>query len=94
MAVIKANGETELGRFDLTISGEEKVESIESANKWFKGFALQQINKGEGSLANGYYPEPNTMLQAYAFCRGLFRAEDITVSGDIGSIEYEPGVIY
>lgn len=94
MAVIRANGETELGRFDLTVSGEEKVEKIESGNRWFEGFARKQIANGEGSLANGYYPEPDTMLQAYAFCRGLFKEEDISATGDIGEMECEPGVIY
>ena len=94
MAVITAKGETELGAFDLNVFGEKRVLEIKSSNPWFESFAKKQISNGEGSLANGYYPEPNTMLQAYAFCRGLFKEENISVSGDIGTVEYEPGVIY
>ncbi len=94
MATIRAKGQTEFGERDVTITGAEKVENISASRKSFAEFVKEGIRLGEGSLANGVYPEPNTMLQAFAVCRMLFREQDITVDGDIGEIEYEDGVIY
>lgn len=93
MATIHASGSTVFGRIEVRITGDETVTSIE-ADDDIKAYFAEHIHSGDGWLANGYQPEPDTMLQAFAFCSTVFNHEDITVSGDIGTIPFEPGVIY
>lgn len=94
MAKITAKGKTEIGRYEVEIEGEGMVDSIKSPDAWFARFIKGQIRKAEGHLANGFYPEPNTMLQAYATCRLIFKEDDISVDGDIGRMEVDPDNIY
>lgn len=94
MSTIKAKGTTKYGDIVVTITGDESVKAISTGDKYLDSVFWKSIKEGEGSLANNYHPEKGSMLQAYAFCRTLFREKDISVNGDIGEIDSEEGVIY
>lgn len=94
MAMIRAKGETKYGKMDITITGEEMVESVTSPDPGTDDFIRDMIRNGDGWIANGYYPDPDTMLQAYALCLNLFDEKDIKVDGEIPEMECEEGVIY
>lgn len=94
MAKITANGETELGNIEVIIEGDELVNEISCNDSTVKNYFVKSISQADGVIANDYHPEPNTMLQAYAFCCNVFNREDVKVDGNIGEIEYEEGVIY
>lgn len=94
MATIRAKGKTDFGEMDILIEGAGKVERVSSSIERFANFVREGIHRAEGSLANAFYPDPDTMLQAYAFCKMIFRQDDITVTGDIGEMEHKEGVIY
>lgn len=94
MATITAKGMTDAGELDVVITGDKTVDSVESSDRGFATYCKQEIHLASGSLANGFYPEADTMLQAYAFCREWFSPEQITVDGDIGEMECEKDVIY
>lgn len=94
MATIKAKGKTKYGKMDIVISGEHMVEKIYSPDVGSVGFVHKLIHGSYGWMANGYHPEPDTMLQAYATCSLLFNPDDIEVDGEIEEMENDPGVIY
>ena len=95
MAKITANGDTVgFGRIKVEIIGEEKVEQIICDDDGMKAFFADHIHDADGEIANGFHPESDTMLQAYAFCLMVFDYDDIAVEGDIGELECEEGVIY
>lgn len=93
MAVIKAKGELPYGNFEVIVNGEKRVKSIECSDL-IKPYVKEAIHKAKGTIANGYAPEADTMLQAYAFLSEMFGADHVTVDGDIGELPYEEGVIY
>ncbi len=93
MAVITAKGKLPYGTFDVTITGDETIKTIECSDL-IRKIITNGIRKAEGTMANGYRPEGNTMLQAYAFLVDMFGEDNVSVDGDIGSIPYEEGVIY
>ena len=45
-------------------------------------------------MANAYYPEPNTMLQAYALLCNEFGYRNVRVDGELEVLEHDDGVIY
>jgi len=94
MATIKAHGDTDIGEISVVITGDDKVESIESSDSDVVQFLKDRIANADGYMANAYHPEAGTMLQAYASCLLLFRDREIEIDGDIGEIEFEEGVVY
>jgi len=94
MTTIKASGTTIYGKISVKIVGNKMVSGIQASDPTIKQLFKRGIHRGDGWMANGFYPEPDTMLQAYAYCLRMFAPEDITVDGDIGEIESKPGVIY
>ena len=94
MTVISARGKTKFGDLNVRISGEKMVEKIECEPDmaWYIRTA---INRADGWIANGYYPEAGTMLQAYACLTGLFGYDAVTVNGNLEEIPGgEAGVLY
>ena len=94
IAKIIADGNTDFGRIKVVVEGQEKVESIEANDEYMKDILKKGIKDAKGKMANGYHPEADTMLQAYALCLMFFIEDDISIEGDIGEIPYEPGVVY
>ena len=95
MAKITAKGKTEyFGKLEIVIEGGKYVNKITSDDEEAREFFAQHIKAGDGELANAYHPEPNTMLQAFAFCCEMFSESDIHIEGNIGEIECKEGVIY
>ena len=94
MAVITAKGKTRYGQMDVKITGEHAIESIESSEDYVADFFRERIAAADGYMANGYHPEQNTMLQAYAYCTTIFNWQDIHVDGELEQMESEEGVIY
>lgn len=98
MAKIVADGETWFfGKQHIEVIGDGKAEKIRCKDEAFKEFAQHWISEGLGNIANGYYPESGTMLQAFAALTNLFvNYDDVKVEGDIGTIEQSGGtdVIY
>lgn len=95
MAIIHAQGVTEYGELDVTITGDEqRVERITCEPSKFAILFQLDIAAGRGWMANDYHPPANTMLQAYAYCTNVFGSRNITVTGNIGTMENKPGVIY
>jgi len=95
MAKIIAKGNTEeFGKIKIEIIGSEKVDKIICDDEDVKAFFAGHIKDADGEIANGFHPESDTMLQAYAFCLMVFDYKDIHIEGDIGEIEFEEGVVY
>ena len=98
MAKIVVDGETwYFGKQHIEAIGNGKVEEIRCEDEGFKEYAWRAITEGHGSIANGYHPEPGTMLQAFAALTNMFvKYDDVKVEGDIGTIEQSGGkdVIY
>ena len=98
MAKIVADGETRyFGKQHIEIIGTDNVEEIRCKDEAFKEYAGYIIEQGHGKMANGFFPERNTMLQAFAAMTTLFLDyDDVKASGDIGTIEQSggPDVIY
>lgn len=94
MATIKTNGMLFGTKVYVTIKGNEEVEEINATDLYAEEEIRKMIKNGSGHMANAYFPEPNTMLQAYALLCNLFGYESVEVDGDIGEIPYKPGVIY
>ena len=79
---------------EITIIGEKYVSEYVCDNFLFRSFVRVCVRNGEGRCANSYYPEPNSMLQAYVFLLMIFDPKDVKIEGEIEDIEYEKGVIY
>ena len=95
MAKITAKGKTEyFGKLEIVIEGEKNVEKITCDDEEARDFFAEHIKAGDGEMANAYHPEPNSMLQAFAFCCMMFSESNVQIEGDIGEIECEKGVIY
>ena len=94
MATITARADTIYGKMSLKIEGTDKIESVSTGDDWLDDWVWHNIKTNRYSMANNYKPEPDSMLQAYAFCLSICNWDDISVDGDIGEIPYEPGVIY
>lgn len=98
MAHIHAEGETILGFGPCTVDvyGEKTVERVECDMRGMVKLIRSDISSGAGHMANGYHPEPGSMLQAYATLLQLFMDyRGITVEGDIGEIPMDdPDAIY
>lgn len=96
MARIIAEGQTIYGKIRVSIEGNQMVKKITCDDDDLIEKEIRDgIANADGWIANAYHPEPDTMLQAYAFLLGLFDEKDITITGDIGEIPNdEEGVIY
>lgn len=96
MVTITANGETEMfGNISVTISGEKFVKKIICNSEFVRKIMKSAIKNSEGWIANGYHPESNTMLQAFAYCQNVFGYKNVTVNGELETIEqYDDDVIY
>lgn len=95
MAKITAKGTADFfGKIEVVIEGDRTVEKITCDDDDVREFFEKSIKNGDGEMANAYHPEPNTMLQALAFCISMLPQGKVTVEGDIGEIESEEGVIY
>lgn len=94
MASITAKGATSFGYQEIKITGEKKVESMACLDGAFMRFVAVGIKEARGQMANGYAPPAGTMLQALAVLATLYDYHNITVDGDIGTIPYQPGVVY
>lgn len=93
MTKITAKGKTEFGNISIVVIGEKTVKEIE-CSELIKGKIKNAIHNADGTMANGYNPEPDTMLQAYAYLTNLFGDDHVHVDGDLDEIPWEPGVIY
>lgn len=93
MAVISAKGKTKYGEIEIRVTGEHKIEKIECDSP-MAVLIEDAIRNAEGEMANGYYPEGGTMLQAYAYLTGLLGYDAVKVDGELEEIPYEEGVIY
>lgn len=94
MTTITAKGDTLFGRFEVTVSGEANVGEIKCSDEPFRRYIADGIRRGEGYMANAYYPDPNTMLQAYALLCNEFGYRNVRVDGELEVLEHEDGVIY
>lgn len=96
MAIIHAQGDTEYGELDVTIIGDKykRVNRITCDPAKYGIIFELDIARARGRIANNYYPPADTMLQAYAYCTNVFGAKNVIVTGDIGTMENRPGVIY
>ena len=94
MAVITAKGKTEFGEISVRITGETKVSEIVCEPERYRTIFESDIDSGRCWMANGYYPDPGTMLQAYACCCTWFGYGNVAVNGKLPEMEYEKGVIY
>lgn len=94
MSKIEASGETFFGQNKVTITGKKNVDRIECNAPVFEEYIRLAIKRRRGQIANAYHPPANSMLQAYALLVELFGEDNVTVEGDIGELEHEPGRIY
>ena len=94
MATIKAKGMTDYGYIEVSITGDSKVESVESGDPFLDSYFWELIKGGKGRIANNYHPENGSMMQAYASCLLLFKQDDISIYGDIEEMDWQKGVIY
>ena len=91
MAMIIACGKTKYGKGIVTIKGNTSVKRVSCRNKKLKAKLEEMIANGEGYIANGYNPDPGTMLQAFACMTRLFDYQSVVVFGDIGTIPQPHG---
>ena len=94
MSKITAKGRTFFSDAMIEITGSKMVKRIKSVDPILEDYVRLAISRRRGVIANAYHPPANTMLQAYALMANLFGEKNITVEGDIGSIEYQPDRIY
>ena len=94
MTSITVKGQTDYGYAEVTILGNMYVDQVECPDDYVKQLIETGIKNGEGKIANGFYPEKNTMLQAFAFLVGFFPYSNVIVKGELQTIPYEPGVTY
>ena len=95
MAVITAKGNTEFGKMTVKIHGEARAEKIDCDPPGMTWYIERAIDRAEGWIANGYHPDGGTMLQAYAYLRGLFGSDAVTVDGELEEIPCgDEGAIY
>ena len=94
MATIKASGETVFGKMTVQIDGEYKIEKIKSSNKVFEDIARGEINRFQGTMANAYRPNNDTMLLAYLYICDLFGGENVEAKNMQVIPQEEEGVLY
>lgn len=95
MAKITATGGTWLGTISVEITGNRKVESVKCNNPAVEDIIRHAIDNAEGWMANCYYPEAGTMLQAYAYLTNIFDYRAVKVVGDIGKMpKAKEGMLY
>lgn len=96
MATITAQGNVDrYGKAKITVTSDSSEELKITGEPGALVTAYREgIESGEGYMANAYYPEPGTMLQAYALACNLFGYRNVKVDGDIGTIPSEEGVVY
>ena len=94
MTIITAKAEIYNQTIEVTIKGDKYVDSIECDDLYIQNSIADMIKKGEGYMANGYHPEPNTMLQAFATTIQIFEYDKVKVEGELDEIPYKTGVIY
>lgn len=94
MTTITVKGQTEYGYAEVKITGDKYVKNIDCPDDFIKEIISESIKEGEGYMANAFHPEPNTMLQAFAFLVMFFPSSNVIVEGELETIPYEPGVIY
>ena len=93
MTILKASGNTEYGEANITVFGEKMVERIESDNPLSKHDLIESIREARSEIGN-YFPQKNTMLQAYASLVRMFGESNITIDGELETMDCEQGVIY
>lgn len=93
MTRIVGKGRSEFGNVSITIIGDKKVKQIE-CSELIKPYVSKAIHNAEGTIANGFSPEADTMLQAFAYLTNVFGDDNVDVYGDLEEIPCDPGVIY
>ena len=83
MTTIKADGETPFGRIKVEIAGGKYVKGVRCDPEVFETMIRKAIRNEEGSIANDYHPESNSMLQAFAYLTNLFDYDSVKVIGEL-----------
>lgn len=94
MTIIRVKGQTDYGYAEVKIKGDSFVKEVSCPDSFIRKAIEQGIRSGDGHMANAYYPEKNTMLQAFAFLTNFFPTSNVIVEGKLETIPYEEGVIY
>lgn len=94
MTTIKVKGQTKYGYAEVSVIGDKYVDSIDCKDLFIADYIKKGIENADGHMANGYHPEKNTMIQAFAFLTMIFPYSNVIVDGHLETIPYEPGVIF
>lgn len=94
MATITASGRTKFGEISVRINGGKRIQNIKSSSKVFEDIARIEMRYFDGTIANGYLPEEDSMLRAYLYLCDLFGSENVQLKGRLEPIPCRKGVIY
>ena len=80
---------------EIIVEGDQYVNKYICNHYPFEMFARTCIKNGVGRIGN-WYPEPNSMLQAYSFLLMIFGKDAVKVEGkiDFTNDDYDPDAIY